>query len=406
MASFLDMFRSDKADTKSAMDINSPRLMEIIRAGDSGNVAVTPETAMRLSTVYSCVKVLSETVSTLPCYLYKKDGETKSIVDNKLNSLIYEAPNGFQTATEFWAQQVTNICLRGNSYSYVVRTGNDRVVEILPLPVDAVSINIQAQNQITYTITLGEKGNTTTMVAQPRDILHFKGMTLDGIQGISPIAYNGALLSNAIHSRNHANSVFTNGATPRGVLQTEGTLSDEAFENIKASWGASHGGTNNANRVAILEAGLEFKPVSMSPADVQLLESRKLSRSEIAGMYRVPPHLLGDLERATYSNISHQSLDFYKGAISPWLTQFESRLNHTLLGTSTQCFKFDVTEFLRGDVETEVAAYKQLLECGVMSPNEVRNRLGMNPREGGDEYVSASNNLTFGDEQPETDPDV
>jgi HK97 family phage portal protein len=325
-------------------------------------------------------------------------------VDNKLHSLVADAPNDFQTAQEFWAQQVTNVCLRGNSFNYVTRTQSGKVIEIVPLPVDACTINIQAQNRITYTITLGEGDQTRSFIAQPENILHFKNLTLDGIQGVSPIAYNGALLSNALEARDHANSVYTNGATPRGVLQTEGVLSDEAYENIKASWGASHGGSSNANKVAILESGLEFKAVSMSPADVQLLESRKYSRSEITGMFRVPPHMIGDLERATYSNIGHQSLDFYKSAIAPWLAQFESRLNFSLLGTNSNCFRFDVSELIRGDIETEVSSYRSLLEMGVLSPNEVRAKLGMNPRDGGDEYVTQSNNLTFGDgDQPESE---
>jgi HK97 family phage portal protein len=390
-------------ETKQAMDVDSPRLMELIRQGDSYSSTVSPEAAMRLSTVYACIKVLSDTISTLPCYLYKKDGDARIVLDNKLHSLVSDAPNDFQTAREFWQQQVTNICLRGNSYSYVTRTAQGKVVEIVPLPVDSCAVNIMAQNQISYTITLGDEGNVKTFIAKPENILHFKNLTLDGIQGLSPIGYNGSLLSNALAARDHANSVYTNGATPRGVLETEGVLSDEAFENLKASWSSNHNGSSNANKVAILESGLQFKPVSMSPADVQLLESRKYSRSEIAGMFRVPPHMIGDLDRATYSNIGHQSLDFYKSAISPWLAQFEARLNFSLLGTSTSCFRFDVSELIRGDIETEVASYRSLLEMGVLSPNEVRGKLGMNPRDGGDDYVTQSNNLTFGDDADSTE---
>lgn len=396
------LFNWGKSQQKQAMDVNSPRLMEMIRAGDSYSSSISPEAAMRLSTVYACIKVLSDTISTLPVHLYRKEGDARVMVENKLHSLMLDAPNDFQTAQEFWAQQVTNICLRGNSFNYVTRTASGKVIEIVPLPVDSCTINIQAQNRITYTITLGEKGNTKSFIAKPENILHFKNLTLDGVTGLSPIQYNGSLLSNAIESRDHANSVYSNGATPRGVLETEGVLSDEAFENLKASWGASHGGTSNANKVAILESGLQFKPVSMSPADVQLLESRKYSRSEIAGMFRVPPHMIGDLERATYSNIGHQSLDFYKSAIAPWIAQFESRLNFTLLGTNSNCFRFDVSELIRGDIETEVASYRSLLEMGVLSPNEVRGKLGMNPRDGGDEYVTQSNNLTFGDDDAES----
>ena len=390
--------------TKQSYDFNSPAFLELMRSGGHSG-PVSPDSAMRLSTVYACVKVLSDTISTLPLYLYNKKGESREKADNRLATLLHGAPNSFQTSSEWLQLQVTNICLRGNSYSYIVRTGDGRVVELLPLPSDAVSVNVTAQNTVEYQIELGQEGNTRTITAQPSEVLHLKNLTLDGINGISPIAYNSELLSSAINARDHSNSVFTNGATPRGVLETDGILSDEAFENLKSSWSAAHGGTANANKVAILESGMTFKPVSLSPADVQLLDSRKYSRSEIAGMFRVPPHMIGDLERATYSNIGHQSLDFYKSAISPWLTQFESRLNFSLLGNSMSCFRFDIAELIRGDVEAEVASYRSLVEMGVLSPNEVRAKLGMNPRDKGDEYVTQSNNLQFGDEDNPADKD-
>lgn len=181
----------------------------------------------------------------------------------------------------------------------------------------------------------------------------------------------------------------------------DGTLSDDAYTNLKDSWESSHGGTRNANRVALLEAGVKFEPISMSPGDVQLIETRKMSREEICGMFRVPPHMVADLSRATFSNISEQNLEFYRAAISPYLNALETRMNYQLLGDSTREFRFDVSNLIRGDFTGEVDAYKKLLEIGVMSPNEVRARLDMNPREGGDHFVSDSNNLTFGDENPE-----
>jgi HK97 family phage portal protein len=245
---------------------------------------------------------------------------------------------------------------------------------------------------------VGEKGEQRSEVFQPDEILHFKTMSMDGIRGVSPISYQGHLLGGSIEARNHANNVFANGSTPRGVLMVDGTLSDEAYANLKESWSSSHAGTQNANKVALLEAGVKFEPISMSPGDVQLIETRKMSREEICGMFRVPPHMVADLSRATFSNITEQSMDFYRSAISPYLKTFESRMNFSFLGDSTREFKFDVSELIRGDFSGEVDAYKKLLEIGVMSPNEVRGRLDMNPRDGGDDFVSDSNNLTFGDE--------
>jgi HK97 family phage portal protein len=395
--------KSEAAEQKSiSYGLDSPALMELMLRGDKPSLsAVSPETAMRLSTVYSCIKVLSETVSTLPCHLYKLSADRVSKThqwSDMMHSLVYRSPNDWQTAQEFWQMQVVNLCLRGNSYSYIVRGESGRVVSLHPIPTDSVSVDVQHQNQITYHVTIGEKGSQRTMMLKPSEVLHFKGMTTDGIRGISPISYQGALLGGAIEQRDHANNVFSNGSTPRGVLQVDGTLSDDAYKNLKESWDSAHGGTRNANRVALLEAGVKFEPISMSPGDVQLIETRKMSREEICGIFRVPPHMIADLSRATFSNIEAQGLDFYKSAISPYLKSFENRMDYQLLGDSTRCFKFDVSELIRGDFQGEVEAYSKLLTMGVMSPNEVRSRLDMNPREGGDDYVSDSNNLTFGNE--------
>ena len=391
------------AAKSASYSLDSPALMNLMMRGEATSLnAVGPDTAMRLSTVYACIKVLSETVSTLPCHLFKlsDDRATKSHAwGDALHSLVNRSPNDWQTSQEFWQQQMVNLCLRGNSYNYIVRAGSSgRVVAIHPLPVDAVSVNVYAQNRIEYSVTVGEKGEQRSEVFQPDEILHFKTMSMDGIRGVSPISYQGHLLGGSIEARNHANNVFANGSTPRGVLMVDGTLSDEAYANLKESWSSSHAGTQNANKVALLEAGVKFEPISMSPGDVQLIETRKMSREEICGMFRVPPHMVADLSRATFSNITEQSMDFYRSAISPYLKTFESRMNFSFLGDSTREFKFDVSELIRGDFSGEVDAYKKLLEIGVMSPNEVRGRLDMNPRDGGDDFVSDSNNLTFGDE--------
>lgn len=399
-----------------AYSMDSPALMEMMMRGDKPSLtSVSSEHAMRLSTVYSCIKVISETVSTLPCQLFKLTTDRLSKThqyNDSLHNLVSRTPNDWQTAQEFWQMQVVNLCLRGNSYSYLVRGESGRVVALHPIPVDSVSVHIEAQNRITYHVTIGEKGRQRTEVFQPVEILHFKSMSIDGITGLSPISYQGNLLGSAIEQRDHSSSVFANGTTPRGVLLVDGTLSDEAYDNLKRSWESSHGGKSNANRVALLEAGVKFEPISMSPGDVQLLETRKMSREEICGIFRVPPHMVADLSRATFSNIEEQSLDFYRSAIYPYIKTFESRLNYSLLGDSTREFKFEVADLLRGDFAGEVDAYRKLLEIGVMSPNEVRTRLDMNPREGGDEFISASNNLTFGsdgEEEPEPpvdEPDV
>ena len=396
---FTDFFRRE-AETKSAIDLNSPRLLEQIREGMNGT---SGESAMRISAVYSCVKVLSESVASLPVNLYDTDGQLRTRRPSQLDRLVSATPNENMTAMELWQYVITSVCLHGNAYVYVVKTGKGRAVQLLPIAASSVAINVGANNSVSYTVSTGEGSRQLKMSS--KELIHFKSLTLDGYTGISPISYNNSVISGGAAALNYANSVYTNGATPRGVLEVEGALSDDAFTNLKESWQGAHGGSSNTNRVALLESGVKFKPITMSPQDVQLLESRKYTRSEIAGIFRVPPHMVGDLDKATYSNIAQQGAEFYRYSLAPWLTMVEQRLNMTL-GSPSQVFKFDVTELIRGDVEAEVSAYSKLLEIGVLSPNEVRAKFGINPRIGGDEYVSQSNNLTFGasSEEPEDKP--
>lgn len=371
--------------------------MQALFGNESLPATISDQQALRLSAVYACCKVLSETVSSLPVYLYRQQGEGKELhTSNPLFDLVCKKPNEFQTGNEFMSYVMMSLLLKGNFYGYVNRTGSGRIIEILPLPHDSVSVMQDENYNIVYKVTHSDKSE---YVYTQYEILHIKGMSLDGIVGLSPLQYNASVMQNAIAARDYAGSVFANDATPRGVLSTDGILSDEAYDNIRQSWEASHGGIKNAHRIAILEQGLKFSPMQLTPADVQLLESRKYSRTEIASIYRVPPHMLADLDRATFSNIEHQDLAFYKSTILPYLTNIEARLNCTLLNVGTQYFKFNTDNLLRTDLTTRVNAYKAMIETGIMSPNEAREKLDMNPREGGDDFIIGSNNLNFGNEE-------
>lgn len=402
-----DWFKRTKA---GSFDLNSPEFYEMIRSGTPLDLHVTPDKAMRLSAVFACVKVLSETIASLPCELFSVDPEGNEFVSRKdrLYRLIRSSPNDWQTAQEWWMLQVVNLCLRGNSYNYIVWDENQRPVSIMPLPVDAVSVDVQHQNRIIYEVTIGISGQTRTMRMSQHEVLHFKGMSVDGIVGVSPIKYNSALIGGAIQARDHASKVFTNDATPRGVLEVEGTLDDKTHQRMKESWNEIHQGPSNAHKVAILEAGTKFKGISLSPDDVQLLDTRQLSRQEIASIFRIPPHMVGDLSRSSHSNIEHLGHEFLKSTIRPWLINFEQRLGLQLLGNTSRRFSFDVTELIRGDFEKEVKSYTSLIERGVYSPDEVRKRFGMNPRPDGrgNEYVLVENlkprSTTGDDERPDT----
>lgn len=369
-------------------------------AGALGASGVSQDKAMQIQAVYACVKVISETIATMPCHLYRTKGEQNILhPDSPASRVVGVKPNDYMTPPEMWQWVSQCLLLDGNAYFLINRAGSGTIVELLPLLPGSVSPVIN-RHEVTYTVAIDSGNGSQSIKYKAKDILHIRGLSLDGFKGLSPVAYNGLLLSGANQANIHTNAILANDSTPRGILSTDGELDDSAYKNIKQSWEEMHQGATNSGKVAVTEQGLKFTQIQMSPADAQLLEQRKHSRSEIAGMFRVPPHMIGDLERATYSNIESQSIDFYKGAIAPWLTFIEARLNRSLLPVGTQFFKFDTSELLRGDTATLSQSYGKLLELGVMSPNEVRAKMGMNPRPGGDEYVSQSNNLTFGNEEP------
>ena len=392
--------RETRTQTKSAaLDINSPRILEAIRGGMYG---VHGESAMRISAVYSCVKVLAESISTMPVNLYNVDNDgTNSRIYNKQDRIVSIAPSEGQTANEMWSYVVTCLALHGNAYLYMTRTAGGEVVELLPVSPSNVTVGVD-RNRVTYTVALNDSPDAEKLKLTNRNILHFKGLTLDGYLGISPIAYNSALINGERASVDYANRIIIEGATPHGVLEMDGTLSDEAFENLRDSWNGAHGGTKSGSRVALLESGVTYKPISLSPTQIGLLDGRKYSRSEIAGIFRVPPHMIGEMSQATYSNIADQSKSFYRYTLAPWLTAIEQRLNHSLAGAG-QAYRFDVDGLLRPSLQDESASYKSLIETGILSPNEVRERMGLGPRDGGDNYVTNSNNLTFGGAEADTE---
>ena len=389
--------RETRVETKSTFDINSPRLLETIRGSMYG---VEGDSSMRVSAVYACVKVLSESIGAMPLNLYAtgRDNATTRKY-NKVDRLVSIAPSEYQTASELWSWVVTCMSLHGNAYVYMNKTASNKVVELIPVSPQNVTINIDG-HRVTYTVTVGSSENQRTITMTKNELLHFKGTTLDGFTGISPIVYNNSLISGERTAVNYANHILTDGATPRGVLEVAGELSDDAFHNLKESWNAAHSGDRNGNRLAVLEQGVQFKPISMSPNDLSLLESRKYSRAEIAGIFRVPPHMIGEMSASTYSNITEQSKAFYRYTLSPIMTALEQRLNHTLAAPG-ELFKFDIDGLVRPELSVESESYSKLISIGVLNPNEVRERMGLNPREGGDEFISQTNNLEFGGaEQP------
>ena len=379
---------------KSAEAMNSRDLLEMIAAGAVAvsGVQVNSASAIRFAAFFACLKVLSEDVGKLPIKLYKERPDRGRDVakGHKVHRLISRRPNDFMTASEFWEMCVAHVVLRGNFYAFKVIVGGE-VVELLPLNPGSVVPKLRDDWTLWYDVTFA---NGTRDVLPASQIFHVRGLSLDGIRGLSALEYARETLGLGIAAERHGAKLFVNGANPGGALETEQTLTDEVFERVKTSWNEKHTGLENSHKVAILEGGLKWTSVTMTNTDAQWLENRKHTDNQICGLLRVPPHKIAILDRSTNNNIEHQSLDYVNDGLMPHLNRIENRIRIDLLNERDEedhFAKFNVSALLRGDMKARSQFYKDMVYLGAYSPNDVLELEDRNPREGGDIYLTPSN---------------
>lgn len=382
--------------------LSSKDLADLLASHSSAaGVGVNPGSAMQFSTVWACVRLLAEVMATVPIHVYVKgrDGSKQRVTDTPVAELLTLAPNSWQTVFEYIDFLATSLCMRGNSYAYINRNGN-RVLELIPLVPTSVTPK-RSGYEITYQVRF-EDGSIDILPADR--IHHVRGLSLDGFTGVSPISYHRNTIGLAMAAENHGGYLFKNGAMPAGALVHPGQLSDEAYTRIKKSWAETHGGDKQGG-VAVLEEGLKFEKITMSNEDAQYLEVRQFQRTEICSLYRVPPHMIGDLTKSSFSNITQQSLEMVKYTFLPLARRFELAMRRDLL-TDQERAKGMYIEFLfdgleRADIETRFKVYNTGIMSGIYSANECRAKENQNPRPGGDLYLMPLNMVdTSGAAQP------
>ena len=367
-------------------------------ATSAAGAAVTPETAMRVSAVYACVRVIADAISSIPLKVYfsGKSGK-EAATGHPLYQLLHDAPNNFQTSAEWRDQAASALCLRGNAYSVVRRDGAGRVVATIPVHPDKVRIyQDRSTLAVVYDVTWPD-GRVERVSSQ--DLLHLRGLSSDGVVGLTPIALAREAIGLALTAEEHGARFFSNGARPGIVIKTPVATKPDQIEKLRAEWDKMHGGAFNAWRPALLYGGMEVQPLTMNATDAQFLETRKFQVTEIARIFRVPPHMIADLERATFSNIEHQAMEFVTTCIRPWVVRIEQRMNQVLLTPSerrTYNIEFSLEGLLRGDLKSRFEAYPIARNGGWMSPNDIRQIENMNRIEGGDEYMRPMNMTPLG----------
>ena len=369
--------------------------------GSSSGKAVTERSAMQMTAVYACVRILSEAIAGLPLhmYRYKDDGGKEKALDHPLYLLLHDEPNPEMSSFVFRETLMTHLLLWGNAYAQIIRNGKGEIIALYPLMPNKMTVSRDERGRLFYSYQKSQeelpKDNRQTVILDPSDVLHIPGLGFDGLVGYSPIAMAKNAIGLAIATEEFGSKFFANGATPSGVLEHPGTIKDP--ERLRESWQKTFGGSRNSNKTAILEEGLKYKPISISPNEAQFLETRKFQINEIARIFRVPPHMVGDLEKSSFSNIEQQSLEFVKYTLDPWVIRWEQSIQRTLFTQDEKksyFVKFNVEGLLRGDYQSRMSGYATARQNGWMSANDIREleNLDRIPAEdGGDLYLVNGN---------------
>ena len=393
MGLFSGLFRSrDKPKNSTAGSTYA-----FYMGGSTSGKRVTEQTAMQMTAVYSCVRILSEAVAGLPLHLYKyndKGGKEKAI-DHPLYRLLHDEPNPEMTSFIFRETLMTHLLLWGNAYSQIIRNGKGEIVALYPLMPNKMKVDRDEKGVLYYEYTHStDEADTmknTTVRLSSYDVLHIPGLGFDGLVGYSPIAMAKNAIGMAIACEEYGAKFFANGAAPSGVLEHPGVIKDP--QRVRDSWQSTYGGTANAHRVAVLEEGMKYTPISISPEQAQFLETRKFQINEIARIFRVPPHMVGDLEKSSFSNIEQQSLEFVKYTLDPWVIRWEQALSRALFTEeekTSMFIKFNLEGLLRGDYVSRMSGYATARQNGWMSANDIREleNLDLIPDEqGGNLYL-------------------
>lgn len=359
---------------------------------------VTPGTALQVAGVWASLKILGESVGSLPGKVFERTPNgKKDALGHPVYRLIHDEPNPNMGSVEFFLSQTASAALWGNAYSRVVRNAKGEPIALWPIPSPLMRIKRTNVGDIYYEYAKPSGG---TEIYQENEILHLRTMSLDGINGMSPITQVSNPIGLAMALEEYAGRFFSAGGVPGVVLSHPGQLGEEARASIRESWDSLFGGSGNSHGIAVTEEGMTVTVVGAKPGEAQSLESRRFQLEEIARIYRIPPHMLADLERSTNNNIEHQGIEFVALTLLPWLRLWEQAIQRTLFTPSERrkyFVEFEVDALQRGDIGTRYQAYAIGRQWGWLSINDVRRLENMNSiGPDGDEYLNPMNMIAAG----------
>lgn len=372
---------------------------------------LTDDAALRVGTFYACLKLVAGIEASLPLHVYRRlpGGGKERQTANTLDQLLSRKPNAWQNAFEWREQATTHLLLRGNAYSYITwvqvvdRDGNvrNRATELIPLHPDLVDVEQPDWNRPPKYYLRRKYGDRVPIPND--DILHIRGLSTDGVVGRSIISDARETIGVALDTQRYAARLFTNDATPGVVLKHPGKLTTPAAQRLRDSWDEAHAG--NARRTAVLEEGMSLERLTLAPEDAQFLQTREMQQTQICGLFPCPPHLVGIVDKSTSwgSGIEQQNIQFLTYCIGIINRRFEAAILDQLIEADETFFVEHVTEgLLRGDIKTRYTAYVQMIQNGVMTRNEVREKENLNPLPGGDDLLQPLNMTPVGASAPDS----
>ena len=342
----------------------------------SSGKTVNERTAMQTTAVYACVRVLAEAIASLPLHTYRhtENGKEKAL-EHGLYHLLHDEPNPEMTSFVFRETLMGHLLLWGNAYAQIIWDGRGKVIALYPLMPDKMTVERTEKGELFY---LYNKDGTNYLLRSD-EVLHIPGLGFDGLVGHSPIAMAKNAIGMAIATEEYGAKFFANGANPGGVLEHPGVVKDPS--KIRESWNTVYQGSGNAHRIAVLEEGMKFQSIGIPPEQAQFLETRKFQLNEIARIFRVPPHMVGDLERSSFSNIEQQSLEFVMYTLDPWVIRWEQAIQRALFSPiekKEHFVKFNVNGLLRGDYQSRMQGYAVGRQNGWLSADDIRELEDMN----------------------------
>ena len=378
-----------------------PVIADWFGVGNRSNsgVNVTPDSAMRVTAVYRCVAILSQTFASLPLHVYRILPNGGKEIDRKhpLYPILHDQPNEFQTSFEWREMMWGHFALRGRCYSEIISSGGRAVEQLIPLHPDRVRPFKAPDGRIAFEYT-NDSGISRVILQDEMHYMHL--LSMDGINATSPIGMAREAVGLSLATEEHGAKLFSNGTRMSGILKMAGRMRDDvARANFRKSWNAAQSGLQNAHRVALLEDGMEWQSIGMTSEDSQFLETRNFQLSEIARIFGIPPHKIADLSRSTNNNIEHQGIEFVQDTVRPGAVRHEQSFKRDLFTQSsrgTHTIEYNLDGLMRGDSSARTAYYASGIQWGWLNPDEARHKENLNPREDGlgGEFLRPANMLT------------